>query len=267
MTDAELLTPLELDFLWESFGAGELPYPLEVRSHGATLDERDDLRRQTLNELARRGLASGRGRPEPHVENYFEILAGAEVSLDAVHLPNPGSRPLLAVAAALGGQGVLVVQDERGTHFNPAPADGLSSAIVSLLPPAPRGTEKSITVPLQQLVGDSGADFLQRRVPDADGRLSADEDRKTLARLQAQPRQRGGQIGANARGRLSGKVRLPVLSWFDTESGRYLTQASRGGDGRDWITIAPADAASLRHRLNEMLSGAASTTMAPGGAW
>ena len=36
MTRGELLSPLELDFLWETFGAGELPYPLEVRSHGAT---------------------------------------------------------------------------------------------------------------------------------------------------------------------------------------------------------------------------------------
>ncbi|GAA5164782.1 MULTISPECIES: ESX secretion-associated protein EspG [Amycolatopsis] len=284
MTRAELLTPLELDFLWESFGGGELPYPLEFRSHGATMDERAHLRRQALTELARRGVADGRGRPEPHVENYFEVLASAEVSLDSVHLPAPNARPLLAVAAALGGQGVLAVQDERGFHFHPAPADGLASAIVSLLPAAPRGTEKSITVPLEQLMTDTGADFLQRRVADpgstaarsattggggraTGGRVSADEDRKALARLQAQPRLRGGQIGANARGRVSGKVRTPVLSWFDTDSGRYFTQASRGHDGRDWITIAPADAPSLRHRLNEMLSGAASTTMAPGGAW
>ncbi|TNC27971.1 ESX secretion-associated protein EspG [Amycolatopsis alkalitolerans] len=267
MTRAELLTPLELDFLWESFGAGELPYPLELRSHGATMDERARLRRQTMEELARRGVVDGRGRPEPHVENYFEVLTGSEVSLDSVHLPAPNARPLLGVAAALGGQGVFAVHDERGFHFNPAPADGLATAIVSLLPGAPRGAEKSITVPLEQLLTGTGADFLQRRVPDASGRVSADEDRKALARLQAQPRLRGGQIGANARGRLSGKVRLPVLSWFDTESGRYFTQASRGHDQRDWITIAPADAVSLRQRLNEMLSGAASTTMAPGGAW
>lgn len=267
MTRAELLTPLELDFLWESFGVGELPYPLEFRSHGATLDERAHLRGQALAELARRGVADGRGRPEPHVENFFEVLAGSEVSLDSVHLSAPNTRPLLAVAAALNGQGVLAVQDERGFHFHPAPADGLASAVVSLLPPAPRGAEKSITVPLEQLLTGTGADFLQRRVADAAGRVSADEDRKALARLQAQPRLRGGQIGANARGRLSGKVRAPVLSWFDTESGRYFTQATRGHDGRDWITIAPADAASLRQRLNEMLSGAASTTMAPGGAW
>jgi EspG family len=267
VTRAELLTPRELDFLWESFGAGELPYPLEVPSHGATLDEREHLRRQTIAELVRRGVADGRGRPEPHVENYLEVLAGSEVSLDSVHLFAPNARPLLAVAASLAGQGVLAVQDERGCHLHPAPVDGLATAIVSLLPAAPRGAEKSITVPLEQLVSGTGADFLQRRVPDGEGRVSADEDRKALARLQAQPRLRGGQIGANARSRLGGKARVPVLSWFDTDSGRYFAQASRGHDGRDWITIAPADAASLRHRLNEMLSGAAKTSMAPGGAW
>lgn len=267
MTRAELLSPLELDFLWESFGAGELPYPLEVRSHGANLDERAYLRRQTLAELNRRGVADGRGRPEPHVENYFEVLAGSEVSLDSVHIVAPNAGSLLAVSAALAGQGVLAVRDERGFHFHPVPADGLASAIVSVLPPAPRGGEKSITVPLEQLLTGTGADFLQRRVPGRTGRVSGDEDRKALARLQAQPRLRGGQIGANARSRLGGKTREPVLSWFDTDSGRYFTQASRGHDGRDWITIAPADAASLRNRLNEMLSGAASTSMAPGGAW
>ncbi|HVW44823.1 MAG TPA: ESX secretion-associated protein EspG [Amycolatopsis sp.] len=277
---AELLSPLELDFLWESFGGGELPYPLEVRSHGATLDERDQLRRHTLAALVQRGAADGRGRPEPHIEDFFEVLAGSEVSLDSVHLTAPNTPPLLAVAASLGGQGMLAVRDERGFHLHPAPADGLASAIISLLPPAPRGSEKSITVPLEQLLTGTGADFLQRRSPGdgtaarsgsveggggrrAGGRLSADEDRKALARLQAQPRLRGGQIGANARNRMGGKVRPPVLSWFDTDDGRYFTQASRGHDGRDWITIAPADVPSLRHRLSEMLSGAASTVANP----
>jgi len=115
-------------------------------------------------------------------------------------------------------------------------------------------------VPLEQLLSGSGVDFLQRRGPaDSQGRASTDDDRKALARLHAQPRLRGGQIGANARNRMGGKSRSPVLSWFDTETGRYFTQASRGHDGRDWITIAPADPATLRHRLGEMLANAAST--------
>lgn len=276
MTRAVLLTPPELDFLWESFGQGELPYPLEMRSHGATLDERAQLRGQILAGLAQRGIIDGQGRPVPEIVDLFEVLAGSEVSLDSVHILAPGARPLLAVAAALGGQALLTVQDDRGFHFQPLPPDALASAIVSLLPGVPRGPEKSITVPLDQLVTETGADFLQRRGTRADafgpdgagaGRTSADDDRKALARLQAQPRLRGGQIGANLRGHLGSKSRAPVLSWFDTDAGRYFTQATRGHDGRSWITIAPADAATLRHRLGEMISGAASPNLAPGGAW
>ncbi|WP_086846769.1 ESX secretion-associated protein EspG [Amycolatopsis kentuckyensis] len=256
MPNAELLTPVEVDFLWESAGLGELPYPLRIRSHGATEDERSLLRRRTLEGLTARGLADGRGRPEPHVEDYFGVLAAPELSLDAVQLIAPDAEPLLAIAGVLGGQGLLAVQDTRGLHLQPCPPDGLASAIVSLLPGAPRGSEKSVTVPLDQL---TGGDFLQRRA-NGDERASADEDRKALARLQAQPRLRGGQIAANARSRLGARTRTPVLSWFDTETGRYFTQATGGRDGRDWITIAPADAATLRHRLGEMLAGAATTS-------
>jgi hypothetical protein len=254
----ELLNPLELDFLWEAFGTGELPYPLRLQSHGATMDERSRLRAQTMAALAQRGLVDGSGRPDPYVEDAFAVLGSSQVSLDSVHLPEANAAPLLAVAAALGGQGLLAVQDGHGLHLRQVPADGLASAIVGLLPGTQRGSEKSITVPLEQLMSPSGVDFLQRRST-GDGRASADEDRKALVRLHAQPRLRGGQIGANARNRTGGRSRTPVLSWFDTETGRYFTQGSKGHDGRDWITIAPADAATLRHRLSEMLSGATSS--------
>ncbi|WP_216213819.1 ESX secretion-associated protein EspG [Amycolatopsis aidingensis] len=259
---AELLTPLELDFLWESLGAGELPYPLEARSHGETMDERASLRKQVLAELGRRGVLDESGRLDPRFEDWVGVLSGAEVSLDAVHVSAPHAEAVRAVAAALGNHAVLAVQDGRGLHLQSVPADGLASAIIGTLPAARRGTERSITVPLEQLVTGAGADFMQRRQPSTDGNATADEDRKALARLHAQPRLRGGQIGANARNRVGGRVRTPVLSWFDTEAGRYLTQASRGRDGREWITIAPADVAALRQRLNEMLSGAVSSAAA-----
>jgi hypothetical protein len=258
MAGGELLTPLELDFLWESAGRGELPYPLRVKSHGATVDERSALRRHTFGVLGQRRLTDPSGRPESRLEDFFEVLAMPEASLDSVQINAPNAEPLLAVASVLGGQGLFAVQDERGLHLQPLAPDGLASAIISLLPAVPRGTEKSVTVPLEQLMSGSGVDFLQRRGPaGGDGRASTDEDRKALARLHAQARLRGGQIGANARTRMGGKTRSPVLSWFDTETGRYFTQASRGHDGRDWITIAPADPATLRHRLGEMLATAA----------
>ncbi|MBK1785186.1 ESX secretion-associated protein EspG [Prauserella cavernicola] len=261
---AERLTPLEFDFLWESARIGELPYPLQVRSHGDTMEERATLRQQAFAELARRGLVDDGGRPQPHIEDMLGVVAGADVSVDSVQISAPSAEPQLAVAATLGTQATLLIRDPQGFFVDRVPADGLASAIVSLLPPAPRGKEKSITVPLEQLLSGPGVDFMQRRAPAPDGgRASVDEDRKALARLHAQPRERGGQIGANARSRTGSKSRTPVLSWFDTETGRYFTQATRGRDGRDWITIAPADAATLRYRLSEMIAGAVNSTTAP----
>lgn len=260
---AERLSPLELDFLVEAFGGGELPYPLRVRSHGETMEERGRLRRQVLAGLAQRALVDDGGRPQPWLEDALGVLLGSEVSLDSVQLIAPDAEPRLAVAAALGGNGVLAVQEGYGLYLERVAADGLASAIVGQLPAAPRGTEKSITVPIEQLVVGPGADFMQRRASAPQGGPgAADADRKALARLHAQERLRGGQLGANARSRSGSKSRMPVLSWFDTETGRYLTQASRGQDGRDWIIIAPADAATLRHRLSEMLANAVNSTAA-----
>lgn len=257
----ERLTEVELDFLWESGGFGELPYPLTVPSHGDTMEQRAALRTQVLAGLAQRGLVDGDGRPRPHLADLLAVLAAPQLSIDSVQVSAPNAEPRLALAAASGADAVLAVLESGSMSVQRVPADGLASAIVGQLPAAPRGTEKSITVPLERLIAGPGADFLQRRPRTTDGGVArADEDRKALARLHAQERQRGGQIGANARNRAGGKGRAPVLSWFDTETGRYLTQASRGTDGRDWIIIAPADAPTLRHRLGEMLSVAAEST-------
>lgn len=256
MSQAGPFSPIEFDFLWESLGIGEVPYPLRLRSHGATVNERVQLRRQTLADLARRGIVDGRGQVEPRLAEGFEVLTAATRSVDAVHLVERG-RPLIgALVGAIDGQGSLLVQDERGVRMHQVPADALASTIVSLLPPAPRGKERSITIPAEELVTGAGADFMRRSPgPGANGSIS-DDDRKALARLHAEPRSRGGQIGANVRSEAGTKSRAPALSWFDADSGRYLTQASEGADGREWITIAPADAAGLRHRIGEMLLSA-----------
>ena len=55
----EFFSPLAFDFLWESARVGELPYPLIIRSHGATEDERVSLRHRTDVELKARGVRAG----------------------------------------------------------------------------------------------------------------------------------------------------------------------------------------------------------------
>jgi hypothetical protein len=132
------------------------------------------------------------------------------------------------------------VQLPDGLRLRSIPREGLITAIVGLLPAAPRGSEQSISVPAAELA----------KVPaGAAARASDHETRKALARLTALPNRRGGQIGVNSRSDMRGRRRSPVLAWFDNETGRYLSQTRA-----DWVTIAPADSAALRHRIGELVA-------------
>ena len=239
MQRERLITPIALDFLWEALDAGEPPYPIEIRSHGATMDSRRMLRQRVRQDLITGGLLDHAGRVEPQLESWLLALANAELSIDSVFLPESGAEPVLALAAASRVAAVLAVQQKDGLRLRPVSRDALVSTVVGMLPPAPRGTETSISLPANELaaVGGRGAQ-----------RASDVETRKAYARLTAMPNRRGGQIGANSRSDVRGRRRAPVLSWFDNASGRYLTQSRN-----DWVTIAPADAAALRHRIGEMV--------------
>lgn len=162
-------------------------------------------------------------------------------------LPELNAPPVLALAAVGHGGAVLAVQQQDALRLRPIPRDGLVSAIVGLLPGARRGSETSISMPAEALAAVGG------RGSAGDERASVTETRKALARLTALPNQRAGQIAANSRNDMRGRRRSPVLSWFDNESGRYLTQ-TRTSNGQDWVTIAPADAATLRQRIGEMIT-------------
>jgi hypothetical protein len=245
---SELIRPIELDFLCEALQIGELPYPLEVRSHGATIEERRVLRRQVHEDLRERGLLDPSGRLAPHLEEWLGMLAQPPMSIDSVFLPDLDGAPIRALAASGRAATVLAIQSQDGgLELRQLDRGGLVSAVVDLLPKAPRGTELSITLPAEELaaVGASGP---------APSRASDVETRQALSRLTGQPSLRGGQIAANSRSQLSGRRRSPVLAWFDNAGGRYLGQVRVASDGREWTTIAPADAATLRKRISEMMA-------------
>lgn len=244
MTTAEFLSPLALDFLWESLGVGELPYPLDVASHGHSVDERGALRQQVYGELRTRELLDGHGRIEPHLEDWLTLLARGDRSIDSVFQVESGAPATLALAIGDDRLALLATQTDDGLWLRAIDPDSLASSIVELIPPGKRGTEQSVTLPGEDLAA------LDRGLPA--GRT--DLDRQVLRRLSDQPKLRAGQLAVNVRRRLGGRSRSPVLSWFDAASGRYLTYAKHGSDGHEWITIAPADAATLRHRLGELLT-------------
>jgi hypothetical protein len=206
------LDPVELDVLCEASHIEELPYPLQLRSHGATAQERVELRRQV--------------RGEPRVLEWLEVLAAPALSIDSVYRPEAAAAPVRALAASGQGATILAVQQPDGTlELRPLDDGALISAVVDLLPPGLRGTELSTALPAEELAGST---------------------RSSL---------RGGQLAANSRDQLSGRRRSPVLAWFDTPTGRYFGQVTKALDGREWTTVAPADAATLRKRLSEMMAG------------
>lgn len=257
MSAPEFFTPVSFDFLWEAAGLGDLPYPLRVNSHGSTDVERTMLRQRANTEFEARGLAN------TPVEDWLGLLARPRVSIDALHIPNFQAAPVAALAATDGSKAVLAVQDEDGIWLRPIYPDGIASAVVDLLPACQRGTEASLTLPVGRALrirpststhtgASPGASTATRRRASLAERAGNEED--AYAQLIAQPRLRGGQLAANSRDELGGRRRSGVLAWFDTASGRYLSISRTGTDGREWVTVAPADAKTLRTRLTELVA-------------
>ncbi|WP_370969217.1 ESX secretion-associated protein EspG [Amycolatopsis sp. cg9] len=271
----EFFSPLAFDFLWESAQVGELPYPLLVRSHGATEDERVSLRHRVDVELKARGVRDQRGRPAPPIEDALHLLAFAPLTIDALHIPQFEAPTIGVLAAADDTKGVLAVQDADGIWLRDVPPDALVSAVVDVLPAGPRGSEASVTLPLDDalrtapirvpvsLPSGPGEEEDKRRGKARRTPLSERvtvDPREAYGRLAGQPRQRGGQLAANSRSQVGAKQRSRVLAWFDTATGRYLSVSRAGTDGREWVTVAPADPATLRTRLGEMVSSVSDET-------
>jgi hypothetical protein len=63
-----------------------------------------------------------------------------------------------------------------------------------------------------------------------------------------------GNFGAAARDKFGRRRRAErVVSFFDTEDGRYVQIRRPAQDGTLWTTISPADARNLTHYVEEML--------------
>lgn len=284
---AQFIPPMAFDFLWEELGLGEQPHPLRVPSQGATMDERASLRHRVRAELTRQGVKDSYGALDPTLEGWLRLLAVNTLSVDAVHIPEFEAHPISALAATDGENGVLAVQDAEGIWLRRIFPDALASEIVNLLPAAQRGTERSITISLDAALRIQPArvkvparEEPEQGKPEQKGRFglrrqpprAAETPRRPLADrtqgsaqedyalLIAQPRQRGGQIAANARDEAGRKQRSPVLAWFDTATGRYLSLTRTGPDGHEWVTVSAADAKTLRTRLSEMLNGVRART-------
>lgn len=249
------LHPAEVDLLC-TFGEVAPPFPLTIRSHGATADGRRDVFRTARAELANRGLADHRG-PQGIAAQFVHLLRDGAGSLDMIVARRGGVRGVLVLTK----REVAVVVSQDG-----------ADAPVQLLPLSTHDAVEHLLRMVPDLAPAMAAPLsLPRRAVDqarreilAGGsrRLSADEvdrilrrhglDDATVRRMAThlQPVLGNGQAGvAVRRGYADAWTRSgDELRWLDTAKGRFRIA---GGDA-DWMSVNPLTRDELRAELRTL---------------
>ncbi|TCO58055.1 ESX secretion-associated protein EspG [Actinocrispum wychmicini] len=239
---SELSLPA-LDMLWEDMKLGTFPFPLEIRSHGETVEERIRIKTAVYSDLERRGLVRGR-RPEPELEDVLRLLARPTISIDAVAMVDMAGEPTKAMVVATGRHALLAVQGDLTVTLTSVRETALTSSIVEVLPHVKAGPGVPVSMP----VDDLNARGAHRR-PDPEDKMKL----QRLAAVMQRPVVRAGQFGITVRDPHGKATRLPGITWFDTDAGRYMNVLRAASDGEEWLTLTPADSGRISHRLSEEL--------------
>jgi len=239
---SELSLPA-VDMLWEDLRLGGYPFPLEVRSHGETIEERVRIKTAVYADLERRGLVRSR-RAEPELEDVLHLLARPTISIDAVAMLDMDAQPTRAVAVATGRHALLVVQGELKIALTNIRETALAASIVGILPQAKAGPGVPVSLALDDLK-PRGA----HARPDPEHKMKL----QRLGAVMQRPVIRAGEFGVTVRDPHGKATRLPGISWFDTDAGRYMNTLRAATDGEEWLTLTPADGSRIAHRLSEEL--------------
>jgi hypothetical protein len=252
-----------VDILWEDLKLGGIPFPLEVRSHGDTAEERARIRAAVYGQLERRELAIG-DTPTPDLASRLHLLAAPKISIDLVALRELSDRqPIRAMVAARGKRAILAVQKDLAISLTKVRETAIVGTILDLLPANRSGPGHSVTLPSSMLnrrpARQTGAGR-HRRADQSEAVLSAatlpveqHTDLRMIDLIMERPTIRAGTIGIVLRDERGKLQRLPGIGVFDTDQGRYATTVQRGSDGEDWTSLSPTDNSRLAHRLAETL--------------
>ncbi|MGH3431560.1 MAG: ESX secretion-associated protein EspG [Thermocrispum sp.] len=246
-----ILSPLEFDLLWEEFGGGDAPpYPLQVRSHGETFDERDRLDDEVFAGLQESGLAEGDEVAE-QLARPLRILARPTRWVDLMVI---GAERLRAVAAASRTHAVLAALDEQELALEPLRPEDMIPALLHVIGDVPPGAGERVSLPRAAYAAAMDA-FARKGYGAFEAALSAagvtGRAVRPVATMVSAPRTVAGQFGANGPG-----GRSPVLNWLDTEEGRYAMVVD-SAQGEQWVTVTPADVSWLAGQLRSLLDGVA----------
>jgi hypothetical protein len=239
--DRWVLTAVEFDVLWEWLRLGATPVVLRMDSPGHCGAARARIVGSGWQALRERSLADASG-PHPELVRLLNLLARPAAQLE---LRMWRGHSMRAVTAGRGNSSALAVrQDETVTL---SACTGLASALIDVLPPAPAGPGRAVTVPTAVIDSAAGTPhpaapgdrMLERVLRRSDGRTHR------------------AQIAALATDRCGMLRRLPkIVGILDTAAGRYQLTKTTTADGEEWTTLAPADGDQLRERAADLLAEA-----------
>ncbi len=243
------LTALEFDVLWEHLDLGDMPLILKVPSPGKTNTERAMLVQSAWESLSAKGL--GRSVDiDPQLVRALRVISRPEREIDGRLWLGHSVRVL---AASTEESGVLAVQEGDTLLIRAADGLGLPRHALSVLPPAPAGPGHSVTLPSKDFEAaareaagpkDFEAALRRRGVREAD----AEALREMIGNIINQ-----GQFGAASRDKWGRRIRTPrVISFFDTDAGRYLQVRKDSTPTTPWTTISPANNRRMLQQLTEL---------------
>jgi ESX secretion-associated protein EspG len=246
-----VLSTLEFDVLWAHERLPRRHVALDVLSPGKTHSERARLVREAFDALEQRGLAKS-GRAVPELADWLNLLAYPQVSIDGWVWTD---HEIKSLAVAAGGQGLLAVVEPNEVWLIPARETALAEAAVSVAGNVPAGRGFSVSVDTDVLLA---ADRRSKGNAQVMAGLLKDDgvstmDSKGLAAMVTSMGPRG-QWGAERRHRDQQLRRADrVVSFHDTDSGRYAYLTRPNNAGRTWSTITPADNEMLARFIRELL--------------
>lgn len=249
--DTFTLSFAEVDLLSEAMGLDCRAYPFTIRSVGSTLEERVELAKAMFDGLRARRLARG-DRLNVEVADAIRLLAGAKISIAVSGIQN--GDPLLARICASGRHAVVALQDGDGLRFEMIRPTSLALSAVRLLPRMGPGPGQSVT--LAEGSGDRGQDWEPGGFVEQNrAALRGDEAQRVVVQgILQRPRDATGAFTVSARGRLGKPIKVGEVSWFDTDTGRYLARRKRGLDGVFYVTWSPADRSRLEQVIGELVA-------------
>jgi hypothetical protein len=249
-----------IDLLWEQLRLGTPVRIFEVPSVGATMQDRDRLRQIVFEDLTSRNLAY-RGRLEPEVEEALVTLSRFQQAIDVVALLEDKKR-LLARVASNGRTAILARLRDQTITFDTYRAESMLHEAVLLIGDERPGPGRSVTFPEANPEADRKAAMQQRRQdegfrgvfePVRPQQGGYELERRAAQTMWERPRKRIGMFTVYGRDRAGREVMTPVLSWFDTDEGRYFGHSRPGPDGQQWTTYSPADTSRITQQLIGML--------------